>query len=231
MANRVASFFPDRVNCFVPFMAYDAAGLGLANAGAFRAELGNPAAISTTLIANATSIAATGPMTLASVAPIAVGTPTAAPYGRCLQLVLSGAGTPVIDVRGVDYLRQPMTERFTGTGTTPVIGNKAFFQVFSATIVSGTVATGTAVASIGTTDKLGLPFAAQLLTGSLINNATATAFTFVARDATAVTATTGDTRGTVLPGTATDGTRVYAALLELDKSATVGLHGLRHFTS
>ncbi len=230
MANRVATFFPDRLSSFVPFMAYDAAGLGLANAGAFRVELGNPTAISTTLIASATSIAATGPMTLASTAPITIGTPTAAPYGRALQLVLSGAGTPVIEIKGVDYLRQPVTERITGSGTTPVFGKKAFMQVFSASVISGTVATGTAVASIGNSDILGLPFAAQLLVGSLIDNATATAFTFAARDITTVSATTGDTRGTVLPGTATNGTRVFAALLELDKSSTVGLHGLRHFS-
>ncbi len=126
--------------------------------------------------------------------------------------IVSGTGTLVnrnVTVSGYDYYGQAMTE-IIATGTvqsTTVAGKKAFYQISSATI-SGALG---ATIAIGTTDVIGLPVRVVDL-GYLIglgyaNASTRAAMTCVAADTTTATSTTGDVRGTVLPASATDGTK------------------------
>lgn len=128
---------------------------------------------------------------------------------RALSIV-SGTGTLTnrnVTITGYDYYGQAMSEVI-ATGTvqsTTVKGKKAFFQVASATI-SGALG---ATLAIGTTDILGLPvrvfnvaYVASVKTNSTLAQDTGT---FVAADTSAATTTTGDVRGTYVPGTASDG--------------------------
>ena len=124
--------------------------------------------------------------------------------------IVSGTGTLTtrnVTITGYDYYGQAMSEVIvTGTvQSTTVKGKKAFFQVASATI-SGALG---ATLAIGTTDILGLPvrvfnvaYVASVKTNSTLAQDTGT---FVAADTAAATTTTGDVRGTYVPGTASDG--------------------------
>lgn len=108
-------------------------------------------------------------------------------------------------VSGYDYYGQAMTETITvAVAGTAVTGKKAFYQVSSATIAGS----ATAVV-IGTSDVLGIPvrvtnvaYVASVKTNSTLAQDTGT---FVAADTATATATTGDVRGTYVPGTASDG--------------------------
>jgi hypothetical protein len=124
--------------------------------------------------------------------------------------IVSGAGTltnRTVTITGYDYYGQPMTEQI-ATGTvqsTTVKGKKAFFTIVSASI-SGALG---ATIAIGTTDILGIPvrvfnvaYIASVKTNSTLAQDTGT---FVAADTATATATTGDVRGTYVPGTASDG--------------------------
>ena len=118
-----------------------------------------------------------------------------------------GAAPQVITVSGYDYYGQAMSEAITSSVavSTAVNGKKAFFQISSVTTAG---ATGTAL-TVGTTDILGLPvrvfnavFIASVKTNSTLAQDTGT---FVAADTATATTTTGDVRGTYVPGTASDG--------------------------
>jgi hypothetical protein len=118
-----------------------------------------------------------------------------------------GAAPQTITVSGYDYYGQPMSEAITSSVavSTAVNGKKAFFQITSITTGG---ATGTAL-TVGTTDILGLPvrvfnvaYIASVKTNSTLAQDTGT---FVAADTATATTTTGDVRGTYVPGTASDG--------------------------
>ena len=124
--------------------------------------------------------------------------------------IVSGTGTLTnrnVTITGYDYYGQPMSEVI-ATGTvqsTTVKGKKAFFTILSATI-SGALG---ATIAVGTTDILGLPvrvfnvaYIASVKTNSTLAQDTGT---FVAADTATATTTTGDVRGTYVPGTASDG--------------------------
>lgn len=104
-------------------------------------------------------------------------------------------------VSGYDYYGQAMTETITvSVAGTAVTGKKAFYQISGATIAGS----ATAVV-IGTSDVLGLPvrvtnvaYVASVKTNSTLAQ---DAGTFVAADTATATATTGDVRGTYVPGT------------------------------
>jgi hypothetical protein len=189
--------------------------------GVTRSDLGAPSAANATAIFSAQSVAAAGTFT-----PAAGTITTDAKYGRAVAVVLSGAGTPTITVRGRDYLGQPMAEQFTGNGTTPVNGKKAFKTVES---VQSTLVAGTTM-NVGWIDVFGLPFnSEQLLQESVDQRATGNAGTFVAAITTdPQTATTGDPRGTYAPNAANaaNGVRAYRLLIQCHKN---NLHGVKHF--
>jgi hypothetical protein len=216
-----ATSYTEGVNYFVPNMQLhsDVTTPGLARPFI----INSVPALSATAILNAQSIATAG-----SATAFAAGysKDNMGDYGRAVQIVLSGAGTPTVDVRGRDYLGQPMRETLTGAGTTPVIGKKAFKYIDT---ITWTAVAATTM-NVGTTDILGLPFCSDALVQENVNDAVpANAGTFVAAVKTdPATATTGDPRGTYAPHTnnATNGSRTYRLVTQCDKSK---LHGIKQY--
>lgn len=126
--------------------------------------------------------------------------------------ITTGAGSVTnrnVTITGYDYYGQAMSEVIaTGTtASTTVNGKKAFYQVLSATI-SGSA--GVTVA-IGTTDILGSPLRVTdrgyMARVGWNNTLAEDAATVVVADATTATTTTGDVRGTLVPSSATDGSK------------------------
>jgi hypothetical protein len=124
--------------------------------------------------------------------------------------VTTGAGSPTtrnFTVSGYDYYGQAMSEVIasSGSASTAVNGKKAFYQISGITVSGGTVVAIT----IGTTDILGIPvrvinavYIASVKTNGTLAQDTGT---FVAAATATATTTTGDVRGTYVPGTASDG--------------------------
>jgi len=124
--------------------------------------------------------------------------------------VTTASGSPTsanLTVSGYDYYGQAMSEVIasSGTASTKVNGKKAFFQITGITVSGGT----TVAITVGTTDILGIPvrvfnvaYIASVKTNSTLAQDTGT---FVAAVTTTATTTTGDVRGTYVPGTASDG--------------------------
>jgi len=126
---------------------------------------------------------------------------------RALQINTSTTAR-TITISGYDYYGQPMTEAITvATAGTAKSGNKAFYQIASATINGSATAV-----TIGTTDTFGLPVrcfdAGYIVKVGWNNTLLQNAGTFVAADMTnPATSTTGDVRGTFTPTSASDGTK------------------------
>lgn len=219
--NSHASYFPRRANSRVNNLAF-ASEVDIS--GLVRIELGAPPAAAAAGIMNAVDIAAIvtkGGTIVAAFNPDTM----MGPYGRNLTLVLSGAGTPTVTVRGRDYLGQPISENFVATGATPVVGKKAFKSVDSITTSAGVAAT---TLNLGYGTTLGLPYAMVKIDTELLNNVIATAGTFAPAVLTAQTITSGDPRGTYIPNSAPDGVRDFV----LGGYVVNGqLHGLPHFSS
>lgn len=219
-----ATHFLDGVNCFVPDMQLHS---DVSNAGITRQfTLTAPIAVNATGIVNAQSVAtALTALTLATTYSSAEA--TMGPWGRAVSIVLSGVGTPVIQVRGRDYLGQPMREDITANGTTPVNGKKAFKYIDS--IMAATAVAATTI-NVGWLDIFGVPFCADALIQENVNDAvTGSAGTFTAAVKTdPATATTGDTRGTYAPaaGNASNGSRTYRLVFHCDKNK---LHGVKQY--
>jgi hypothetical protein len=150
-----------------------------------------------------TAVTATS-ATLTTTAGAAVVTTAGTPTGLTYTL---GVAPATITVSGYDYYGQAMSEAITSSAavSTAVNGKKAFYQISGIT-TSG--ATGTAL-TVGTTDILGIPvrvtnaaYIASVKTNSTLAQDTGT---FVAAATATATTTTGDVRGTYVPGTASDG--------------------------
>lgn len=223
---RYPTFFPQRVNVRVPSMAM--AGMVMASGDdTMVAEFGAPAALNSTGILAAQSVSAAG----VAVTFAAAYQPTDAimgRWGRCLRVVLSGAGTGNVVIRGRDYLNQRMQETIALNGATPVLGVKAFRYIDSITWPT----VGAVTMDIGWRDCFGLPFRFKALVSELKNGiVTANAGTFVAglATATAATATNADVRGTYLAATVIpDGTNTFEVRYLADNT---NLHGNAQFFS
>jgi hypothetical protein len=127
---------------------------------------------------------------------------------RCVQAVSTGAGdtTQTLTVRGYDVYLNPMTEILTLTGTTPVVGGKAFKYIASIAVSAATAGN----VSVGTTDTFGMALRSDLFEYQRIFMAQAaiTAATgWTAGDQATATGTTGDVRGRYAVQTASNGTR------------------------
>jgi len=124
---------------------------------------------------------------------------------RALQINTSTTAR-TITISGYDYYGQPMTEAITvATAGTPKFGQKAFYQIASATINGSATAV-----TIGTSDVLGIPVrvidAGYIVKVGWNNTLAQDAGTFAAADMTnPATNITGDVRGTYKPSTASDG--------------------------
>jgi len=169
------------------------------------------------LVANNIATAQTTSSTIALTAGTSVKSVVTPLGATVLQLdvpravsIVSGTGTLTnrnVTISGYDYYGQAMSEVI-ATGTvqsTTVNGKKAFYQISSATI-SGALG---ATIAIGTTDILGIPvrvinavYIASVKTNGTLAQDTGT---FVAAATATATTTTGDVRGTYVPGTASDG--------------------------
>ena len=218
------TFFPRRINNYVPAMAYSS---DVNYNGVTRINFGAPLAANATAIASAASIAVAGSFDTSSAASVADK------YGRTLSIVASGASTASITIRGLDYLGQPINEDFTLNGATPVPGKKAFKTVLSIGVNTVTAAT---TVNLGTGAALGLPYKALRAEWETANGVAAAAGTLTAPVLTdPQTATSGDPRGTYAPTTTMNGTNIITAAFSFANDTNTanngGLHGIRHFAS
>lgn len=173
----------------------------------------------------------------------AIGTTTTltwtsdARYGRSLIYTPSGdpgASGGSVDVRGFDYLGQPMLERFSGSNgsSTPIVGTKAFYRLQSMRIVTTT--TNAITWSITSGDRFGLPYRGDVTWARENGVLVAVAAQWVAAVTTdPATATTGDPRGTYNPTAAHNGATEFLVTIMGDDSVNAsgngGLHGIRHY--
>lgn len=228
MANLITAptFFPRRLSSYVPAMAYAS---DVSISGDARISFGAPAVANPTFFLSALSIAAGATLQASSLLNSAT---IVEPYGRNLQVVLSGAGATTFTVDGFDYLVQPMSENFTLNGATPVLGKKAFKYIRQITFTSIAV-----TMNLGFGATLGLPYkVGRVLTEEFAQLPVSTLGTVVIPDITAVaTATTGDTRGTYTPQSTPNGTSNLSATFEfysdVDANNIGGLHGVPHFAN
>lgn len=136
-------------------------------------------------------------------------------------------------VTGKDTYDAVMSELLTvtATGTSKAVnGKKAFKQITSIAVASAADAT-TNTLNVGWGDVLGLPYkldgAYDVVSFFADTTEESASATFVAGDTTVATTTTGDTRGTVTPNTATDGSVEYRVWMRVsDASSAEGLVGV-----
>ncbi len=239
---RTAKYWPRRNNSYVPAMAYAS---DVIHEAPYNVMFGPMAVAAAADIISAQTI--TGGVTFRfgnavatgllkdNTDPVVAATQAEFPYGpgygRCLQVVAGGAATSLVTINGRDYLGQPMTEAFTLNGAVAVVGVKAFKYIDSVVAAAGT--TGTL--SVGTTDKLGLPFCfSNVLAEELDRVRVATLGTLVTPSRVdPQTATTTDPRGTYDPQSTLNGTAYLAATFtpdnRLNAAGNGGLHGLAHY--
>jgi hypothetical protein len=176
-------------------------------------------------------------------APDADGYATAQAVAAAGNLTLNGALAGVADVArgvvvksasasdtaqtatfyGTDIHGKPCVETITLTGATAAPGKKAFKTVTRIALSAVTVGN----VSAGTTDVLGLPFAAATksrVQDVWFNDSKDASATIVVADATSpATATTGDPRGTVDPATACDGLKNVTVVMIPDADNAHGV--------
>lgn len=219
MTKRIPDYLPSRINRHVPNMSYAA---DVIHGGNNRVNFGTPA-VKTGLT---TAIAATVAITSAVDTTLATAVTADATFGRNVDAVLSGAGTPAIVVYGTDFHGQPMSETLTGNGTTIVEGKKAFYKVtrYTCAAVSGETV------SIGWGSELGLPYKATAVLAEIVDDAQAgtTGTLTEGVNTDPQTATTVDPRGTFDPNTTLDGSKEIEAVLVFDDT---NLMGVAHYTA
>lgn len=214
-------YYPFGPNMWVANMAY-AADVGIESKLQVLLTPYAPVAAGAALLASAVSIATAGKsvLNLASQPQSLMGK-----FGRAVSVVASGAATSSFRVSGADYLGQPMSETFTLTGTTPIVGNKAFRWVTHVNFD----ATAATTVNVGVGDKFGLPYAyldAGVDFADGVKNGTQG--TFVTPPLTAQTAISIDPRGTWAPNAANlpNGSRKFSVMYEPRRN---DLYGLKHY--
>jgi hypothetical protein len=229
MANvaSLGTFYPRRVSQYVAGMQYASdVNMGAAT----RISFGAPGAANATYYLSALSAAAA----LVTQASGMLNSATAdSPYGRNVQVVLSGAGTGTITIDGYDYLMQPMSETMALNGATPVLGLKAFYLIRQLTVPT----VGAVTLNLGTGAKLGVPYKVhKVLSEELDGAVVGTLGTIVTPTLTSpATATTGEPRGIFTPQSTLTGSAVLTATLmfmnDVNSSNVGGLHGVPHFAN
>lgn len=186
-----------------------------------------------TLAANnvAASQAVAGAANLTINGALATGGVATLDVARNLQLVSSNAGdtTQVATITGTDYYGVTTVETITLNGTTIVTTKKALKTVTRIAISAALVGNIT----VGTSDSFGLPFRVdgRQFVQTYWDTAFVTTGTFTAAVTTnPATAATGDVRGTYLPASASNGTRVLSVwLIAADPDTNNGLYGVDQF--
>lgn len=230
---RTAKYNPPRLNRYVPAMAYS---VDVIHGAPHEVRFGPVAVADANNILVGHVFSAAGSTTTFlqdNTDPINTSYSEEFPYGpgfgRCLQVVASAANTSVVTITGRDYLGQKVVENLTLNGITPVIGVKAFKYV------DQVASNGAATIDVGTTDKLGLPYAmSNVLAEMADGDRVATLGTLVTPSYTdPQTATTADPRGTYDPNTTLDGVKFLSAIFiphnALNASGNGGLYGLPHY--
>lgn len=222
MAARKPDFYHPRYSAYVPALQY---ADDVVHSAPLEVDFGTPVAGSATGIASAIDIAVAG-----EAAPTVAQ--VAAPFGRNLTVVASGAATSTVTVHGNDYLGQRVSETLTLNGTTPVVGLKAFKYI--SRIAYG--ATASRTINVGTGAALGLPYRTATVLAEKLNSAAGTVGTLAAAVLTdPATAITGDPRGTYTPNATVNGTNRIAITALVDNfvnpAGNGGLHGVPHFSS
>jgi hypothetical protein len=237
MVFRTPKYNPRRVNTYVPNMGYHS---GVVHAAPYEVVFGPMAVAAAANILNAQSVNGAGSTSTFlqdNTDPIQAANQVQFPYGpgfgRCLSVVLSGAGAIAVSIKGRDYLGQPVFETVTTNGATPVITNKAFKYVDTITWANG----GAVTMNVGTSSKLGLPFRAMNVLAEMFGKQRVATLGTLGNASTTdpQTATsTGDPRGTYTPQSTLDGVTALSAVFLLDHSNNAngngGLHGLQHYT-
>lgn len=218
MTQRVPDNLSRKFNNQVPNMGY--ASDVIHNQGQF--SLGAPAVAGTQVVV--ANVALTSGAALAAATILNSGV-IDAKYGRCLTITSGGANTRVATIRGRDYLGQPMTEQITFAGAATVTGVKAFKYVDSVAISSEA---NTPTVSVGTSDKLGLPYKTFSITAEIFgNNSIDVTETNLIEGSTATaSATSADPRGTYDPTSTLDGATELIVGVLCDAS---NLHGNAHY--
>lgn len=149
---------------------------------------------------------------------------------RAVSVTSSNAGdtTQTATVTGKDAYGITLVETIAFNGAATISGKKAFKSVSRVAISAALAGNGSA----GTTDVIGLPFAAtsRNYVQSAYNGAQVTTGTFAGAVATTATATTGDVRGTFLPASATDGSKILTLWIWLiDADTKTGLYGVAQY--
>ena len=147
-------------------------------------------------------------------------------YGRALTVTGASSGDQVVTITGKDYLGQVTVENFTISGTTPIVGKKAFYQIDG---ISATAGTGGVTMDIGWNDILGLPYKGVNLDQEYKDDVVTSSGTFVAGAPTTTTqtATTADSRGTFDSNTASNGSVNFEIRYMTDNG---NLHGNAQFS-
>jgi len=223
MTARTATFYNRRYNAYVPAMGY---ACDVIHAAPHRVNFGAPAAADPDGILGGQTIAEAVTVTTFLLDE------ADAPFGRNVTVVANGIATSAVTVNGKDYLGQPMTESFTLNGTTPVVGVKAFYWIDS--VVVGATADRTIDLGFGT--KFGLPYRMQAAIIETVDGDDAAAGTFVSGVLTdPQTATTVDPRGTYVPTTTPNGTKILGAVFipnsDVNAAGNGGLHGIAHYSA
>lgn len=226
MARRYPTFFPQRVNMRVPNMAYAGAAEGN---DIVTADLGAPLAFDTIATAGTfltlQSINAAGSTNVFNAAYVGSDAQMGR-WGRCMQVVASGAATSTVTITGRDYLGSRMTETLTLNGAVAVLGQKAFRWVDSI----AWAATAATTINVGISNGFGLPYKIKAMVSEVKNGTiTANAGAVAAALATGTpsTAITADVRGRYTPATVVpNGTNTFEVRYVADTS---NLHGNAQF--
>lgn len=127
------------------------------------------------------------------------------------NVVAAWTTTAVLTVTGTDQYGNVIVE--SSASGTSLAGKKAF-----KTVTGISVSVDVTGLTVGHGNVLGLPaYLASVshVVREIMDDATATAGTLVAGDVTTATATTGDVRGTYVPNSAPNGTRIYELIAML----------------
>jgi hypothetical protein len=139
-----------------------------------------------------------------------------------------------VKITGYDKWGYKLTETLstTATGTSKTAAGKKAFKWISSIAITGAGDTTDHTLNVGFGDVLGLPYALQRVADhvrAFFNDAVDTP-TIVKADATTATATTGDTRGTLTPGSSCNGSPIVV-WYHIDGSSATGLNGITQYSS
>ena len=170
----------------------------------------------------ATALSATGALVSGGVATFDIA--------RVIRLTsTSNQSARTFTIAGTDKYGETLVENIVGPNNTTDDGQKAFKTVTSVTpdaAMTGNI-------TVGSNDVWGLPFRMAdvgKFFGMCLDGDAVTTTLAAALSATAVsTATTADVRGTVIPGTAANGTRIFTAMLIVDHTSKALAFGVAQY--